>query len=145
MSDVDFNAILDMPVEEIKARPPLPIGTYDWRILKTEPFTSSQKKTPGVQFTVVPYAVVDGVDEDALAESGGLEGVEKKLDFYITPEASPRLKEFLIEHVKIDGQGKTLRQLIAESINQGFRGIVGMEVSQKGRTYSAITQTLAIE
>lgn len=145
MTEVDFNSILDTPVEEIKARPPMPTGTYDFRIKATEPFTSTQKKTPGVSFTVIPYAAVADVDEAQLAEAGGF-GRDLSLDFFITPDASPRLKEFLIDHCQISGEGKTLRQLIAESINQSFRGIMSSEISQKsGKQYTKITQTMPIE
>lgn len=141
MSDVDFNSILDMPVEEIKARPPMPIGLFDFRIKSSEPFTSTQKKTPGVRFIVVPFNAVE-TDLEALAASGGFDR-EMKLDFYITPDASPRLKEFLVEHCKVEGS--TLREMIANSLNQGFRANVISEVSQKGNPYSVIDRTMAIE
>lgn len=145
MSDVDFNTILDTPAEEIKARPPIPAGTYDFRIKGQKAVKSSRKGTDGVEFAVVPFQPGDDVDAELLAEAGGLDR-EMSITFWVTPESANMLKEFLSLHCKIEAEGKTLRQLLAESTNQGFRGIVTHELSQKTqRPYATIAQTLPIE
>jgi hypothetical protein len=145
MSEPDFNSILDTPVEEIKAKPPLPVGTYDFRIKKLDNVKSSQKKTDGIEFACEAYAANDDVDQEMLVASGGLPR-ELNLTFWITADSANMVKEFLTDKCGMDGTGKTLRQLLAEAVNQSFRGVVVHGTSSKsGRTYAQIDQTLKIE
>lgn len=143
MSDANFNAILDTPVEEIKARPPLPVGTYDWRIQSLQHVTSSKKKTPGIEFTCVPFRAHDDVDQEMLSESG----MDRELrhTLYITPDSANMVKEFLVNDCGMNGTGKTLRQLLADAKNQTFAGIVTHGTSDKGNAYAQIGQTMRIE
>lgn len=143
MSSVDFNAILDTPVEEIVSKPPVPVGTYGFVIKDLTNIESSQKKTPGIQFEVETFSAQDDVDQELLAASGGLQRTMKHT-LYVTPDSSNMLKEFLVEHCQINGDGKTLRQLLAEAKNQTFAGVVEHEISTSGRPYAKIVKTLAL-
>jgi len=145
MSDVNFNTILDTPAEEIKAKPPLPVGTYDFRIKSYESVVSSKKKTNGVEFTCIPFAAGEDVDATALAESGGLEGREISTTYYITEGSAAMLRDFLTETCQMDATGKTLRQLIAESPNNSFRATVTHGISQNGRQFAQIGVVMKIE
>lgn len=126
MSEVDFNSILDTPVEEIVAKPPVPVGSYKARIKSLEPITSSQKKTPGVRFQLALFEALEDVDQDLLKESGGLKDRELKHELWVTPDSASMLKDFLISDVGLEGTGRTLRQLMAECINAE----VGVKVIQ---------------
>lgn len=144
MSDVDFNSILDTQAEDIKSRPPLPVGSYNFVIKKLDHVTSSQKKTPGIEFTVAPVEARDDVDQELLQEAGGLDR-ELTHTFWITPDAASMVRDFLRDHVGIESSGKSLRQMLAESIGQTFGGIVTHGTSKAGRPYAQIDQTFRIE
>ena len=144
MSEVDFNAILDMQAEEIKARPVQPAGTYDFRITKMEPVVSSQKKTNGVEFTARPYNALDGIDADDLKESDAFNR-DMRITFWITPDSASMLKEFLVDSVGIEPSGKTLREMMAEAINGTFRGVVTHSPTKSGRLFAEIKQTMRAE
>jgi hypothetical protein len=145
-NSVDFNSILDTQTEEIKSKPPMPIGSYNFRIKGLEHITSSQKKTPGIEFTVVPYEAMEDVNQEELAAAGGLGTREMPLTFYVTADSASMVKDFLTAHCGIEGSGKTLRQVLAEAVNQTFRGIITHKLSTKsGRNYAEISQTMRIE
>ena len=143
MSSVDFNSILDTPVEEIKAKPPVPVGTYGFVIKGMMNIESSQKKTPGIEFECETFSAKDDVDPELLAEAGLNRTLKHTL--YVTGDSANMLKEFLIDHCKIDGAGKTLRQLLAEATNATFAGVVGHEISKNGRPFAKIEKTLALD
>lgn len=143
-NNVDFNSILDTKVEEIKARPPIPVGTYDFRIKSLENVISSQKKTPGIEFKVVPFEAGADVDQELLEDSDFLKR-EIGHTFWITPDSASMIKDFLIDHCGINGSGKTLRQLLAEAVDSTFRGVVTHGTSKAGRPYAEITTTMRIE
>lgn len=145
MSNVDFNSLLDTPVEEIKAKPPTPIGTYGFRIKSLENIVSSQKKTPGVQFNCVPFEAKDDVDQELLAEAGGLGEREMKTIFYLTPDALNMVKEFLTDTCGIEGSGKTLRALLAEAPGSTFLGVVTHEPAKSGHMYATIGKMMKYE
>lgn len=124
-TNVDFSKLLAKPVDQIKKVPALPAGTYDGVIQKYEFGESTQKKTPYVRFFLGVTAARDDVDPADLAEID----LSKKIlrsDFYITDDSEYRLKDFL-ETLGIDSAGRTLGEMIPESINQG----VVMSVTQR--------------
>lgn len=130
MTDVDFNAILDTKVEEIKAKPPLPVGSYLARIAKLENTKSSKKGTDGVEFTLVPMEAKEDVDAELLEAAGGLKDRTIRHTLWVTPESANMLKEFLTLHVGLEGSGRTLRQLLADAVNQ----TVGIHIIHKPAT-----------
>ena len=138
MSEVDFNSILDTNVEDIKQRPPLPVGTYAARIAKIEPGKFGQKKTDGVEFTFVPYDAKEDVDAQKLQEREGLRDTSLRSVFWITPDAAPMLKNFLIDMVGLEGSGKTMRQLLAEAPNQQVGIVVTSGITKDGREFAQI-------
>jgi len=147
MSDptVDFNSILDTQVDEIVSKPPLPVGQYKFRIKAMEPVTSSQKKTPGIRFTIVPFEIIGDVDQELLTAAGGLGEREMRLDFWITPDAASVCKDFLVNHVGLEGTGRTMRQLLAECVNQQVGGIISHGLTKDGRQFAQVNQTFKIE
>ena len=151
MTTESFKAILDKPIEEIKAPPQLPAGTYDWRI-KGHEFTESGKvnnktgvKTAGVRFTVSPFAVGEDVDKDLIsAMAKPFSEAEMRLTFWITEDSAFRLRDFLEKDVGVTGA--SLAALIPAATNGAFRGYVKQSVNEdSGKPYSEITKTFKIE
>ena len=130
-----FESILDTPADAVERPKPIPIGTYDAIVQGLyEEGKSSQKQTPFVQFAFAITGAGEDVDEDELAEVGGLEGKVLKNNstkFYTTPDALWRLTEAM-EAMGVDLEGKTIRQSLAETPNCAVKILVIHEASQDG-------------
>lgn len=90
----NFASILSESPKEVARRPPAPVGTYLCIVGKSERGESSKKKTPFLKFPLKPISIMNDVDEEALAELGGLEELKLSVTFYITEEAIPMLDQF---------------------------------------------------
>ena len=124
-----FESILDTPAEAVERPKPLPVGTYDV-IVKGMPEhgQSSQKKTPFVRFTYALTEAHEDVDEDELAalltdKDGKAVPISERTikdTYYTTPDALFRLTDCL-DNMGIDGDGKTIRQMLDETPNASLR------------------------
>jgi hypothetical protein len=119
----NLSAILDRPATDFNFPPPLPQGGYHCVVMKLpEQIISSQKKTPGFEFTLKPIAALADVDEEELAELGGLDGKTIKHTMWISQDPGKQettiamLREFL-EHCGIDPEGKSVNAMIDEVPN----------------------------
>ena len=74
MSDINFETILDQTVDEIKEPKPLPPGTYSGELQSAALDKSAKKGTPLIRFIIRLDAATEDVNEEALAEAGGLVG-----------------------------------------------------------------------
>ena len=121
----NFASILDEAPTEIDRPKPIPTGTYLCRVQGTPTYDKSSKKgTPFVQFTLKPISAEDDVDEDDLAEMGGLDNKTLRLTFYLTEEASRRSRN-------------------DEVVNAEVRALVKHRPSEDGQTvYAEISRTL---
>lgn len=145
-----FADILDKPATEIDRPKPLPVGTYLWTIQGMPRYDKSkEKQTPFYEFTVKCSGAADDVDEEALNEWATRANGEKrklteyttKLTFYITEDSLYRLQEFL-SHCGLDGEGKSTRQLIDETPNAQFLGVITHSPSRDGTSvYANISRT----
>lgn len=129
---IDVSNLLGKRTSEIEKPKPLPIGNYGWLIKGHEIVESSQKKTPGVQFTVQPFEAKDDVDEDLLAEVKDPFQRNMRMTFWITEDSLWRLKEFL-EMLGLGGNDESLEELIPETTGQQFIAKVRHEPSQDGK------------
>lgn len=138
---MSFKDILKKPIADIKAPPPMPIGTYDFRIKSHEFVESGKKKTPGVQFNVVPTRAHDDVSQDELKTmEKPLSEIEKKLTFWISEDSAFRLREFLENDLGLSGP--SLDVLIPQAVNTLFAGYVNQRPSEDNtKMFSEITKT----
>lgn len=114
---VDFSSLLSKPLDEVEKPLPLPAGTYHGRILKYGVGeTTSDKKTPYVQFDFQIVAAGEDVDPEALVKID-LSKKQMRNSFYLTPDAEYRLKEF-INSCGISTAGRTFNETLPETINQ---------------------------
>lgn len=135
---VDFKGILSRPVEEIKAPPPFPMGTYLSRIKGHEMVESGQKKTPGVRFTLNPFQAQADVDQEQLTEFGALDK-EIRLTFWVSEDSAYRLKEFLVDHLGL--VGNSLDEMIPQATNQTCQTYITQKLTEDGRTFSEVQKT----
>jgi hypothetical protein len=90
---VDFRELLSRPKVEYDKPPTLPEGHYLGRIIRHEFDRSSEKQTPFVRYFIQPTAATEDVEEAEL-EGVNITEYELQVEFYITPKALYRLREF---------------------------------------------------
>lgn len=145
---VDFSALLSTKADEIEAPKPTPIGTYEAVVLKYETGESSEKHTPYVRFWIKPMTPQEDVDTQAFTDFGGQEALAKvkfRQDFYLTEDALYRLKKFLEVTLKLDGAGKSIGELLAETANASLMISVKQSLAKDNSTiFSEIGSMAAV-
>lgn len=113
---VDFSQLLSKPLDEVKRPPPLPAGTFYATVKNYEPGESKNKKTPFIRFN---FTLTGPGPEHSAEDMQGVDLSKKALfrDYYLTPDADWRLKDFL-SSMGIDTAGRTFASTLPESINQ---------------------------
>ena len=111
----DFSQLLSQNLDEVKKPPIWPAGTYLGVITKHEYGESSQKKTPFVRFFAKVQSAGPDIEQDALTGID-LSKREWRTEFYITPDANWRLKEFLAA-LGVPTEHRTLGECIPEALN----------------------------
>lgn len=148
----DPTALLSKPLDEIKAPTPMPLGSYAGQVAKYE-FDKAKNKdeTPIVRFTVVATEAFPDVDEGELSAALGdraLNQIEHRLEFWLTPAALYRLKEFGVEHCKVDESSvANTAELIEATVGAAFGFEIGQVPNKKNpeRPYHQITRTFALQ
>jgi hypothetical protein len=141
-----FESILDTPADEVERPVPMPTGTYDCIVQGLyEEGKSSKKGTPFVKFTYAFQAAGEDVDEDELAEKGGVVGKTIGDTYYTTPDALFRLTDAL-ENMGIDLNGKSVRQALSETPNCDVRVLIGHRSSEDGtQIFAEVKRTMKAE
>lgn len=144
--NANFGAILDKPSSEVSRPPPLPVGEYVV-VLQGLPKLdkTSKKQTEFCEFTVKFLQALDSVDADALAEVGGITDKERRLTFYLTDKSAYRLKEFMVNDLQIEEEGKTLRQMLDETPGRQFIVTIKHTATDDGKgVFDEITSTAPV-
>ena len=147
MATPNFASILDEAPTEVAAPQPMPQGTYVCIVQGVTYDKTTKKGTDYAEFTLRPVAAEADVDEDELAETGGLEGKTLRATFYLTEDAIYRLDEFHT-HCGLDiaNDGLSRRTRNDECINQEVRAFVKHETSQDGsRIFARFNRSLPME
>ena len=151
MATPNFSSILDKKISEVERPLPWPAGSYAGRVKGKPAFdVSSKKKTPYVEFTLVPTSVLEGeVDEDELkafeSKSGPITTKQQKVPFYLTDNALFMLKDFL-KACGVDPDGsQSLREAIdaVENAEVGF--VINHEPTNDGEgVFARVGRTFAL-
>lgn len=134
----DFSALLNTSFDDVKKPEPLPAGTYqlsikEFKYDKTKP---KDDKEPS-QYVRFSFAVQDAgpdVDQDLYQEAIATQPLAKRTinrDFYITPAALWRLKEFLQDHLGLDLSGKGIGEAVAETTGMVVMGEITQRPSNR--------------
>lgn len=154
-ADFDPQALLAKPLDEIKAPINLPVGSYVGIVTKHEfDKAKNEKASPLVRFDVVAQEPLPDVDEAAFAlatdeAQGGkkLADNPQRLEFWLTPDAVYRLKEFGEEHCGVDESDvANLAELIEALKGRPFVFVLEQVPNKKNpeRPYINITRTAAV-
>jgi hypothetical protein len=115
--------ILNRPATDFNFPPPLPEGSYHCVVAGLpEEVESSEKKTPGYQFTLNIIGALEDVDEAELKEIGGIDGKSLRHTQWISQEPIKQetsvamLRDFL-EKCGISPEGKSVMGMIDEVPN----------------------------
>ena len=113
---VNFKDLLSTKLDDVKAPSALPEGTYHGTISSFEYGDNNKNKTPYVRFALKFHSTSDDVDPKDLAD---IDLASRKLstDFYLTPDARWRLKEFLVS-LGLKTDGGSFDELIPEAVGQ---------------------------
>ena len=146
MSDVDFEQLLGQQISEVEPPRLFPTGPYSAVLGKYETGKSSQKNTPYVRFPVKLTGAMEGVDEQEFEDAGGMEKLMTRsplrLDFYMTPDASFRLRQFLENSLELDIHNRSFDSLLPETDGLEFVAIIKHEAGQKeGEKFMRIGDT----
>lgn len=147
MADNNFASILSRPVTDFERPKPLPQGTY---VMVTNGIPrqdkSNKKQTPFVEFTCNVLQAGEDVDPTELATMGGINGKQMKVTFYLTEEATYRLREFLT-HLGLDeAEYATLAEMVEDAPGKQFLATVIHEASVDGKSiFARIGGTAPVE
>lgn len=116
----DLRNLLDVPSDEVKKPPVLPVGTYHGFIEKYEPGESTQKKTKFLRVSIKctradESTVSSNSDFFGAADAPDLTKKNFRKDYYLLEDKSQhwRLKDML-EKVGISCEGRTLLAAVPE-------------------------------
>ena len=139
----NFADALNRKADEIERPKPLPVGTYLCSIPnQPEMKKIGQKETPAAEYTVRVVSASDDVDQEALNQAGGAQGKNLRLTFYLTEESAYRYRDFLVDTLGIEPNGRTLGEMIPDSVNRMFYATIKHKPSQDGtQIYTEISGT----
>lgn len=141
-----FADILNKKVDEVERPKPLPAGTY-LGIVEGLPDigTIGQNNTPKADIKIKLLQAEDDVDQDALKELGDrFPGISLRHRLFLTEDSAWRVKQFLEDHLGLDGTGKTLGELFNEAAGNQVKVVVKHRPSQDGQTiFAEIDRTLS--
>lgn len=146
----DLQSLLAMPSDSIKPPVNLPVGGYVGRAIQREfDKAKNEKQTPIVRYTIQFDEPLPDVDETELAaalEVKSLAENTQRLEFWLTPEAVYRLKEWAENHCKVDTSGMNLAEIIEAALGQPFVSMLGQQPNKKNpeRPYINIVSTAAV-
>lgn len=111
----DFGTLLSKPLDDVKKPAPLPAGTYHGRVLSYEPMESREKKTPYIRFHIAVSHAGDDIDPELIT---GVDLTKRQLrrDYFLTPDAEWRLKEF-IQSCGVPTTGRSFNETLPELQN----------------------------
>lgn len=142
-TNVSFADVLDAPIEEIKAPPPTPAGTYAF-LIDGQPEYRDVNTQNGVSKLVKFECKILEPQGDLANDPQAVAVVGRKVknEYWLTDKSAFILKRFLTEHLGIDGTGKTLRQLVSEAPGQTFLGTLKLGKPDKsGIAYAEFAST----
>lgn len=152
MADPNFASVLDRPADEIKRPPPIPMGTY-LAVVDGVPTNREvgEEKVPAWEFKLKLIQPQPDVDPEELARSGGITNrsinnllFERGIGRMTDEQAAWNFKRFLTEHLKIESEGKTMRQMMAEAPGRQVMVVIEHNPSQDGtEMFARVKATMA--
>jgi hypothetical protein len=141
---VNFQDILNTRADAIEAPKSLPPGKYSASVKSFEPGVSTQKKTPYVEvkFNIDGLIEVPAeYESEANAAISAKGGYEMRISYYLTDKSTYRLVDFLEKDLGISRGGKSLGDMLQDSIGATCGLVLDLETSKDGREFVGIKRT----
>ena len=140
-----YEDLLNQKASDVKRPPPIPAGGYLATVESYAKTESGRKKTPGVQFIYKidsPGEDIDPEEVNAMAEY--IAKARPRETHWITADSLWRLKNFLLEVLKIPDEGQSLQELLPMSV--GRQAIIVMEhiASEDGHFSAVVGRSLPV-
>ena len=139
----NYMALLDMKSEDAIPAPVRPGGTYRITVKSNKETQSSQKQTPGIEFTFTDWEPMSSVNKTAWDEYVASPVIDPVTDsmtysFWLTAKAMFMLKEFCVA-CGVDPAGKTIAQMVADAMGERVLVEVQQSIGQRsGRAFAEI-------
>lgn len=145
----NLEAILNMQADEITAPPSIPAGSYVATVASFKSVESSQKKTPGIEFTMKITEAKEDVDEDALAQyradGGEVIGTEMAHTSWASEKSAFMLRDFLKDTLGISSGGRTMAAMLDEVVGKEcIIKVVHQPSSDGKRVFARVTEALPL-
>ena len=141
----NFGSILDVDPDLILPPKLLPVGTYLCLVQGLPRLDkSSKKQTEFVEFTLKVLEAYKDVDADELEEIGGIVDKTIKATYYLTPDSTIFLKNFLFNDLGLENEG-SLRPSLEKAMGNEVLATVRHEPSQDGtRMFARVGSTAPV-
>lgn len=144
----NFQDILNQKASDIEKPKPLPVGMYLCIVNGPVEFPEEgigQKQTPAAIVQLRPLQSMQDVDQEALAEAGGLSEKSIRHTLWLSKDAQWRTKEFM-EHCGLDtANGASLGELFAQLPNRQVYVTLRHRPAKDGsQLYSEVASTSAV-
>ena len=138
-----FSDALNRKADEIEKPKPLPVGTYVCTIPgPPEMKELGQQQTPAAIYQVRVVSPGPDVDSEALMAMGGVQNKTLRLTFFLTEDALYRFRDFLVETLGIESNGRALGEMMPDSVNRMFNATIKHRPSPDGtQLYAEIDRT----
>lgn len=150
-----FSDALDRKAEDIVQPPNLPLGDYIWMIQKAPETRQINDTLESLRFQCVCVEATESVMPEELEEYGKVQGtiVSKDFLFNTAPEEEVNFERALnsvkmfLQHCGLDNESATLKELLADSLNQQFVGELKHRPDKNDpeKVYQEIGKTAPVE
>lgn len=143
--EADFEAILNVQMDNIEKPKPIPQGRYH-AVVKTYKFiTSKEKNTPGAEVTFRLVRPIE-TEDDELANSMDFSEKEFRTTYWLSKDAQFRAKEFLEAHLGIHSSGRNMGEVWKDCPNQecGVQIVHNPKKDDPSVIYANIKETFSL-
>lgn len=145
---VNFNELLNIPVDSVKKPPTKPAGTYFATIHSYKFDVSREKKTPFCRFGFTNLQPGPDILSESMVDEDGepidLSKWQPHFDFYLTKDAMYRLKDFIETFKNVSSAGRPFSQVIPELKGAPVALVVIQRPSDDGQSlYNNISELKA--
>lgn len=138
----NFQELLNKRADSFEAPKQLPPGKYQAVVKNFNTGESAQKKTPFIEFIFSVTSVVDVPAEFyAQAAEAVAANAEVKTTFYLTEKSAYRLVEFLEKDLGMASQGRTLGDMLPNSMGAACTLIMDKATTKDGKEFVEVKRT----
>ncbi len=138
----NFQELLNKRADSFEAPKQLPPGKYQVVVKNFNTGESTQKKTPYVEFIFQVVGLLDVAPENSVEASAAVSSnAEVKTTFYLTEKSAYRLVEFLEKDLGMASQGRTLADMLPNSLGAACAVVMDKATTKDGKEFIEVKRT----